>query len=99
MGSRHASESSGDAEVCRPLSRIGRTVTSPKVRAGWTGRGSINWESAMSVVVRFPVIGLTRKQYEEMNRCLEDAGLWPPDGMQLHVLFGTEGELRVSEIW
>lgn len=25
--------------------------------------------------------------------------MWPPDGMQLHVLFGTEGDLKVSEIW
>ena len=53
----------------------------------------------MSIVVRFPVVGLTRQQYDEVNRRLEETGLWPPDGMQLHVLFGTEGELRVSEIW
>jgi hypothetical protein len=53
----------------------------------------------MSIVVRFPVVGLTRQQYDEVNRRLEEAGMWPPDGMQLHVLFGTEGDLKVSEIW
>jgi hypothetical protein len=53
----------------------------------------------MSIVVRFPVVGLTRKQYDEVNRHLEEAGIWPPDGMRMHVLFGTEGDLKVSEIW
>jgi hypothetical protein len=53
----------------------------------------------MSVVVRFPVVGLTRQQYDEVSRRLEEAGMWPPAGMQLHVLFGTEGDLKVSEIW
>jgi hypothetical protein len=53
----------------------------------------------MSIVVRFPVVGLTRQQYDEVNRRLEEAAMWPPDGMLLHVLFGTEGDLKVSEIW
>ncbi|SFK92622.1 hypothetical protein [Geodermatophilus ruber] len=53
----------------------------------------------MSIVVRFPVVGLTRQQYDEVSRRMEEAGMWPPDGMQLHVLFGTEGDLKVSEIW
>ena len=53
----------------------------------------------MSIVVRFPVFGLTRQQYDEVSRRLEEAGMWPPEGMQLHVMFGTEGDLKVSEIW
>ena len=53
----------------------------------------------MSIVVRYPVVGLTRQQYDEVSRRMEEAGAWPPDGLQLHVLFGTEGELKVSEIW
>jgi hypothetical protein len=53
----------------------------------------------LSIVVRFPVVGLTRQQYDEVNRRLEEAGMWPPEGMQLHVLFGAEGDLKVSEIW
>jgi hypothetical protein len=30
---------------------------------------------------------------------MEEAGAWPPDGLEMHVLFGSEGDLRVSEIW
>ena len=31
---------------------------------------------------------------------LEEAGLWPnPAGLELHVAFGPEDNMRVSEIW
>ncbi len=53
----------------------------------------------MSVVVRYQPVGLTRQQYDEVTRRMEGAGAWPPDGLQMHVLFGTEGDLKVSEIW
>jgi len=53
----------------------------------------------MSIVVRYQPIGLTRQQYDEVTRRMQEAGAWPPDGLQLHVLFGDEGDLKVSEIW
>ncbi len=53
----------------------------------------------MSVVVRHQPKGLTREQYDEVSRRMEGAGNWPPDGLDMHVLFGAEGDLRVSEIW
>ena len=54
----------------------------------------------MSIVVRFSPANLTRQKYDEVVRRLEQAGQWPnPPGMELHVLFGEEGNLRVSEIW
>jgi hypothetical protein len=53
----------------------------------------------MSIVVRFNPTNVTTEKYEESVRRLKDAGEWPPDGMEYHVLFGTEGSLRVSEIW
>ncbi len=54
----------------------------------------------MSIVVRYQLVGLTRETYDQATRELDRAGVvWPPDGLQLHVLFGTEGELKVSEIW
>ena len=53
----------------------------------------------MSVLVRFTPASLTAAQYEESVRKLEDAGEFPPDGMDYHVCFGTDGSLRVSEIW
>jgi hypothetical protein len=42
---------------------------------------------------------LTAEQYDESVRRLEEAGDFPPDGLDYHVCFGTEGSLRVSEIW
>ena len=53
----------------------------------------------MSILVRYSPVGLTRQQYDEVTRRIEEAGAWPPDGLQLHVLFGAEGDLKVSEIW
>jgi hypothetical protein len=54
----------------------------------------------MSIVARFNNTNLTAQKYEEANRRLEEAGLWPqPDGLEYHVCFGKDGNLRVSEIW
>jgi hypothetical protein len=53
----------------------------------------------MSVVVRFAPASLTAEQYDESVRRLEESGDFPPDGLDYHVCFGTEGNLRVSEIW
>jgi len=53
----------------------------------------------MSVLVRFAPASLTAAEYEESVRRLQEAGDFPPDGLDYHVCFGTEGNLRVSEIW
>ena len=53
----------------------------------------------MSIVVRFPSSGMTRAQYDTIRNRLEEAGDWPADGCQVHVCFGEEDDLRVSEIW
>ena len=53
----------------------------------------------MSVVVRHQPTGLTREKYDEVSRRMEEAGAWPPEGLEMHVCFGSEGDLRVSEIW
>ena len=53
----------------------------------------------MSIVVRFHPTNVTQEKYEESLRRLEESGEWPPNGLELHVLFGSEGDLRVSEIW
>jgi hypothetical protein len=56
--------------------------------------------AAVSIVVRFNPVNVTRQKYDEVVRRLEQAGDWPdPPGLELHVLFGSEGDLRVSEIW
>ena len=54
----------------------------------------------MSIVVRFNPASLTAKKYDATVRLLEEAGVdFPPEGLDYHVCFGSDGDLRVSEIW
>jgi hypothetical protein len=53
----------------------------------------------MSVLIRFTPASLTAAQYDETVRKLEAAGDFPPDGLDYHVCFGSDGSLRVSEVW
>jgi hypothetical protein len=54
----------------------------------------------MSICVRFNPANLTAEKYDESTRMLEQAGVdFPPEGLEYHVCFGSEGNLRVSEIW
>jgi hypothetical protein len=54
----------------------------------------------VSIVVRYNPPSLTAEQYDEADRRLREAGVEPvPDGLEYHVCFGAEGNLRVSEIW
>jgi len=53
----------------------------------------------MSIVARFSPTNLTTEKYDESIRRLNEAGAFPPDGLEYHICFGTDGSLRVSEIW
>ena len=53
----------------------------------------------MSIVVRFHPKALTTAKYDEANRRLEAAGIFPAKGMDYHICFGSDGNLLVSEIW
>jgi hypothetical protein len=54
----------------------------------------------MSVLVRFaPTAETSTEQYDETIRRLQDAGDFPPDGLELHVCFLADGQVRVSEVW
>lgn len=53
----------------------------------------------MSILARFTPANVTKQQYDEAIRRFEAAGDWPPNGLEYHVAFGQEGNLRVSEIW
>jgi hypothetical protein len=53
----------------------------------------------VSVLIRFAPASLTVEQYDEAVRRIQENGEWPPDGMEYHVWFGSDGNLRVSEIW
>jgi hypothetical protein len=57
-------------------------------------------EIAMSIVVRYQPANLTKEKYDSTNQKLAGAGVtWPPDGLDYHVCFGEDGDLKVSEIW
>ena len=54
----------------------------------------------MSIVVRFHPTNVDRAKYDESMRRLEAAGMWPnPPGLEMHVAFGDEDNMKVSEIW
>ena len=54
----------------------------------------------MSILVRFSPRSLTAEKYDESTARIEQAGIeFPPDGLEYHVCFGSDGNLRVSEIW
>jgi hypothetical protein len=53
----------------------------------------------MSILVRFTPTNVTKEKYDESLRRLKEAGEFPPEGMELHVAFGPEDNMRVSEVW
>jgi hypothetical protein len=53
----------------------------------------------MSVLIRFTPTSLSAQQYDESVRRLEANGDFPPDGLDYHCCFGSDGNLKVSEIW
>ena len=53
----------------------------------------------MSIVARFTPTNLTKDMYDESLRRLKESGGGPRPGLDYHVMFGSEGDLRVSEIW
>jgi hypothetical protein len=69
------------------------------------GRGErIGWlstyrEDRVSILVRFTPSSMTAEKYDAVSSKLKDAGHWPPDGIELHVCFGSGSALRVSEVW
>jgi hypothetical protein len=54
----------------------------------------------MPILIRYTHTSLTREQYNKVNEILQENGPGgPPQQLQLHVMFGEESDLRVSEIW
>ena len=53
----------------------------------------------MSILVRFAPASLTAEQYDQVREKIQSATQWPPDGLELHVCFGSGDQMRVSEVW
>jgi hypothetical protein len=76
-----------DWEQRRPFNNVTRHATDPTLEDRYERHGPL-----CSLV-------FDPREDDEIVRRLEDAGDWPPDGLDVHVLFGSEGDLRVSELW
>jgi hypothetical protein len=53
----------------------------------------------VSLVTRFAPPSLTAQQYDEVVRRLTEAGVFPADGLDYELCFGSEGNLKVSQVW
>jgi len=53
----------------------------------------------MSILVRFAPASMTAEQYDAVSAKVQSTTEWPPDGLQIHVCFGSGDQLRVSEVW
>ena len=52
------------------------------------------------IVVRYAPASVTMQQYDEAMKVInEELGEDAPDGSVMHVCFGSDGDLHVSEIW
>jgi hypothetical protein len=54
----------------------------------------------MTVLVRYSPTSLSRETYDRVNETLNRQSVeGPPTELALHVLFGDDPQLRVSELW
>jgi hypothetical protein len=61
---------------------------------------SISDARTTQILARFTAApAVTTEQYDETIRRLEKAGEWLPAGLEYHVAFTSNGNVRVSEIW
>jgi hypothetical protein len=52
------------------------------------------------LLVRFTAAAnVSTDQYDETLSRLEKAGEWPPEGLDYHCAFRSNGNFRVSEVW
>jgi hypothetical protein len=52
------------------------------------------------LLVRFTTAAnVNTDQYDETISRLEKSGDWPPEGLEYHVAFRSNGNFRVSEVW
>jgi hypothetical protein len=53
----------------------------------------------VSLLIRFSPPSLTAQQYDEVVRRLTEKGVFPADGLDYEICFGSEGNLKVSQVW
>jgi hypothetical protein len=53
----------------------------------------------MAILIRYAPPGMTVAQYDQVSDKVQANLQWPADGLMVHVCFGSDGDLRVSEVW
>jgi hypothetical protein len=53
----------------------------------------------VSVLIRFAPSSLTAAQYDDAVRRLNEEGVFPADGLDYEICFGSGDKLRVSQVW
>jgi hypothetical protein len=53
----------------------------------------------VSLVIRFSPPSLTAEQYDNAVRRLTEDGVLPADGLDYEICFGSDGNLKVSQVW
>jgi len=53
----------------------------------------------LSLVIRFSPPSLTAEQYDEVVRRLTEAGVFPAEGLDYEICFGSDDHLKVSQVW
>ena len=53
----------------------------------------------MSWVIRFAPPSLTAEQYDAAVRRLEEQGVFPADGLDYELCFGSGDRMKVSQVW
>ena len=53
----------------------------------------------MSLLIRFAPPSLTGKKYDEVVRRLREDGVLPADGLDYEICFGSDDNLKVSQVW
>jgi hypothetical protein len=60
---------------------------------------TLNRRTLVSLLIRFAPPSLTAQQYDEVVRRLNEAGVFPADGLEYEICFGSEDNLKVSQVW
>jgi hypothetical protein len=53
----------------------------------------------VSLLIRFAPPSLTAEQYDSAVRRLNEEGVFPADGLDYEICFGSGDKLKVSQVW
>jgi hypothetical protein len=56
-------------------------------------------EDLVSLLIRFAPPSLTAEQYDNAVRRLNEEGVFPADGLDYEICFGSGDQHRVSQVW